>query len=74
MRQGLIPAKEEVAKQAYALENTRKCIDINGYSACSVYQFNIKNTADVSQELIINMAPTLNGFSNLVSLNVILSV
>ena len=65
MRQGLIPAKEGIAKQAYALEDINKCIDIKGYSACSVYQFNIKNIANVSQDLIINIAPTLNGFANL---------
>ena len=65
MRQGLIPAKEEVAKQAYAIEGDKKCIDSNGYSACSVYQFNIKNVVSVSQELIIDMAPTVNIFTNL---------
>ena len=65
MRQELIPAKESIAKQAYAIEGDKKCIDSNGYSACSMYEFNIKNKANVSQELVIDMIPTVNTFTNL---------
>ena len=58
-----IPAKEEIAIQAFTLEGIDKCIDKNGYSACSVYQFTLTNNSKTtsynsrngSKNLLLNL-------------------
>ena len=57
----LIPINEKDLVTAY----NNKCKDNKGYNVCSIYQFTITNTGNVVQDIIINMHPKANGFTNL---------
>ena len=63
MKSGLIPMNTSDVDIAYTKEN--RCIDKNGYSACSIYQFSIENVSNVTHNLNIIMKPTINTFGNL---------
>lgn len=64
MRKDLIPtSRENVIKGI--LQETNKCVDINGYSACSMYEFTINNDSDVAQTINVTMTPLENGYQNL---------
>lgn len=66
MRQELIPSTRENAITAYnRTEEGKKCLDMNDYSACSIYRFSVKNTGNVSQSLIMTLNPTANSYTNL---------
>mgnify|MGYP003293085999 CR=1 FL=1 len=66
MRQGLIPAKEEIAIQAFNLDGVNKCVDKNGYSACSVYQFTLTNY-DTRRTTCHNIVIQNIGFLNIMA-------
>ena len=57
----LIPINEDDLEKAY----NNKCKDNLGYNVCSIYQFTITNTGNVTQDIIINLHPKVNGFANL---------
>ena len=61
----LIPIDEDKVEYAYNREDNLKCKDDKGYNVCSIYQFTITNTGNVTQDIIINMHPKVNGFTNL---------
>ena len=61
----LIPINEDKIEYAYNREGNLKCKDDNGNNVCSIYQFTITNTGNVSQKLIIDLYPKVNGFTNL---------
>lgn len=70
LKTNLIPAMEGIATYA-ALnqDNTTtnaQCVDDNGNSVCSVYQFTVTNTnTSTTQDVTFSVDVALNGFSNL---------
>ena len=65
-RKALIPADLDVMLKTYRrTEEGKKCLDNNNHDSCSIYRFSIKNNSNVSQELIMNLNPTANSYTNL---------
>ena len=56
--------KSEKKKKIY---NDKPLIYTAEYNACSLYQFTIKSTANVSQEIKVSMTSTLNEYGNFLS-------
>lgn len=64
MRKDLIPTSRENALKGI-LKDEDKCIDIYGYSACSLYEFTVTNDSDATQVINITMTPLENEYKNL---------
>ena len=72
MLNNIIPVSNDNVK-LFATRNTlnghsndnEMCIYTSEYNACSLYQFTITSTANVSQEIKVSMTSTLNEYGNL---------
>lgn len=64
MKTDLIPTSRENALKGLLKDND-KCVDIYGFSACSLYEFTISNDSDVSQTINISMTPLENEYQSL---------
>ena len=64
MKTALIPTSRENALKGLLKDND-KCVDIYGFSACSLYEFTISNDSDVSQVINISMTPIENEYQSL---------
>ena len=64
MKTNLIPTSRENVLKGLLKEDD-KCLDINGFSACSLYEFTISNDSDVSQVINLSMTPLENEYQNL---------
>ena len=64
MKKDLIPTSRANALKGL-MKDTDKCVDIYGFSACSLYEFTISNDSDVSQVINISMTPLENEYQNL---------
>lgn len=64
MKTDLIPTSRENALKGLLKDND-KCVDIYGFSACSLYEFTISNDSDVSQTINISMTPIENEYQSL---------
>lgn len=64
MKTDLIPTSRENALKGLLKDND-KCVDIYGFSACSLYEFTISNDSNVSQTINISMTPLKNEYQSL---------
>ena len=64
MKSDLIPSSRENTLKGI-LKDEDKCVDKNGFSACSLYEFTISNDGNVSQIISISMIPLENNYQNL---------
>lgn len=64
MKTDLIPTSRENALKGLLKEND-KCVDIYGFSACSLYEFTVSNDSNVSQTINISMTPLENEYQSL---------
>lgn len=64
MKEDLIPTSRDNAINGLLKDND-KCMDVYGFSACSLYEFTITNDSDVSQVINVTMTPLENGYKNL---------
>lgn len=64
MKTDLIPTSRENVLKGLLKDNDR-CMDVYGFSACSLYEFTISNDSDVSQVINISMTPLENEYQNL---------
>lgn len=64
MNKNLIPTSRENLLKGISKDKD-KCIDVYGFSACSLYEFTISNDSDVSQIINISMLPLENKYQNL---------
>lgn len=64
MKKDLIPTSRTNALKGL-LKETDKCVDIYGFSACSLYEFTITNNSDAAQVINVTMTPLENGYQNL---------
>ena len=71
MKNNLIPAVEQDVPK-FAMKNSLNkytdndiCKYTEEFNACSLYEFTIENTMNVSQSIVVSMTPTLNQYNNL---------
>lgn len=64
MKTDLIPTSRENALKGLLKDND-KCVDIYGFSACSLYEFTVSNDSNVSQTINISMTPLENKYQSL---------
>lgn len=73
-RTALIPTTPTIVAQSYAQTGTGKQAKCKGvsqadatavYDLCAPYEFTLKNTADVAQQVYVSLTTVANGFKNL---------